>query len=205
MWSVRAAEWILSLTTTSERASAAAGDLAEGAATRGWLWFWLSLARATASFVFRAWADHPLRIAALVFGAYLLQLVFFQVTLMVMFVGEILAVVFTKLSESSPDPTTSYVVVQLITFAANLLCTFQVGRWVTRRAPSLELAVCVSFAAVHCFFPTIISLNAPALPPHALTSTRSLLLASDLAALLLGVARMRKQLLTSSTNLYAQS
>src|SRR5688572_21720826 len=73
MFKVDVAEWILSMTTTPERAAAAAGDLMQESHTRGSLWFWANLLKTTASLVWRAWAAEPFYLTGLALRAFLLQ------------------------------------------------------------------------------------------------------------------------------------
>src|ERR1035437_2113127 len=62
MHSVHIAEWILALVTTRDRAASTVGDLTEGAATRGVVWFWCGVLRTAASLLWRDVAEHPARV-----------------------------------------------------------------------------------------------------------------------------------------------
>ncbi len=53
MHNINIAEWILALVTTRDRAASTVGDLAEGAATRGAVWFWSGVLRTAASLLWR--------------------------------------------------------------------------------------------------------------------------------------------------------
>src|SRR5688572_23422368 len=76
MFKADVAEWILSMTTTSERATATAGDLMQESSARGNLWFWSSLLRTTASLIWRAWTSEPFYLTGLALRAFVLQAVF---------------------------------------------------------------------------------------------------------------------------------
>jgi hypothetical protein len=52
-----AAEWILTLVTTPDRASSTVGDLLEEGSSRGACWFWSSVLRTAASLVWRDLCD----------------------------------------------------------------------------------------------------------------------------------------------------
>lgn len=56
------AEILLSLTSPSQRARAAVGDLMEHAEARGPLWFWTSVLHAATANVLRQWIAEPLRL-----------------------------------------------------------------------------------------------------------------------------------------------
>jgi hypothetical protein len=59
-------EKLFSLFTSSDRAVAIAGDLAEERERRGWIWFWLHLVRVTLALWRNAAAEAPLPVFALV-------------------------------------------------------------------------------------------------------------------------------------------
>jgi hypothetical protein len=61
-----AVERLFSLFTSSDRAVAIAGDLAEEREQRGWIWFWLHVLRVTFALWRSAAAEAPLRVLALV-------------------------------------------------------------------------------------------------------------------------------------------
>ena len=60
-----AVERLFSLFTTSDRAVAMAGDLAEEREQRGWIWFWLHVVRVTFALWRNAATEAPLRVLAL--------------------------------------------------------------------------------------------------------------------------------------------
>src|SRR3712207_1646091 len=59
-------ERLFSLFTSSDRAVAIAGDLAEEREQRGWTWFWLHVVRVTLALWRNAATEAPLRVLALV-------------------------------------------------------------------------------------------------------------------------------------------
>jgi hypothetical protein len=59
-------ERLFSLFTSSDRAVAIAGDLAEEREQRGWIWFWLHVVRVTLTLWRSAATEAPLRLLALV-------------------------------------------------------------------------------------------------------------------------------------------
>ena len=61
-----AVERLFSLFTSSDRAVAIAGDLAEEREQRGWIWFWLHVVRVTFALWRSAATEAPLRVLALV-------------------------------------------------------------------------------------------------------------------------------------------
>jgi hypothetical protein len=60
-----AVERLFSMFTSSDRAVAMAGDLAEERARRGWTWFWLHVVRITFGLLRNAATEAPLRVLAL--------------------------------------------------------------------------------------------------------------------------------------------
>jgi hypothetical protein len=77
MRNATAAEWILTLTTTNDRAASTVGDLLEEASSRGGLWFWSSVLRTASSHLWRGLRAAPLRIVGLAFSGLLAYLVLF--------------------------------------------------------------------------------------------------------------------------------
>jgi hypothetical protein len=70
MHSASFAEWMLSLVTTSERASSTVGDLMEDVPARGWRWFWLSVIRTALSIIWCTFAEAPLSMIAFAVGGW---------------------------------------------------------------------------------------------------------------------------------------
>src|ERR1019366_521350 len=75
MRNATAAEWILSLATTPDRAASTVGDLLEEASARGVFWFWSSVLRTASSHLWRDLRAAPLRILGLAFSGLLAYLV----------------------------------------------------------------------------------------------------------------------------------
>lgn len=67
MHSTNIAEWLLALVTTRDRAASTIGDLTEGLATRGAVWFWSAVLRTAASLLWRDIAERPARLTGLAF------------------------------------------------------------------------------------------------------------------------------------------
>src|ERR1700733_11918770 len=65
MRSAHIAEGILALITTRDRAGSTVGDLTEQAGTGDAVWFWFSVFRTAASFLWRGVAEHPARLTGL--------------------------------------------------------------------------------------------------------------------------------------------
>ena len=148
------AEWVLSLTTTPERASSTAGDLLEGATTRGTVWFWASLVRTTASLVWRSWTEAPLTIASVALRATLLQIgVLIGVltaTTAVSLIVVAVVLVFSRLKPElviKPGPDALWIEIAVwgtvIVMAA--IGTFLIGKWIARRSPGRELPACIAY------------------------------------------------------------
>src|ERR1035441_7999782 len=74
MRNATAAEWILSLATTPDRAASTVGDLLEEASARGVFWFWSSVLRTASSHLWRDLRAAPLRILGLAFSGLLAYL-----------------------------------------------------------------------------------------------------------------------------------
>jgi hypothetical protein len=74
MRNARLAEWILSLVTTPERASATVGDLLEDRVAAGALRFWTAVVLTSLSLLWRDVAESPLRMLRLAALGIALQL-----------------------------------------------------------------------------------------------------------------------------------
>ena len=76
-----AAEWVLSLATTPERAASTVGDLMEEAPPRGALWFWSNVLRTASSHIWRDLRAAPLRMLGFAFAglaAWVALVIFFE-------------------------------------------------------------------------------------------------------------------------------
>lgn len=137
------AEWILSLTTTRDRAAATAGDLMEEGSTRGNLWFWSSLLKTSAAHIWRAWLDAPLRMAVLAYGAILFEIAFLAGSAVVVLAGtQVLQSGTVGLMAGAVDASTAFALLGIQLH----ICEFLIGRWLARFAPGRELAACVAYS-----------------------------------------------------------
>ena len=193
------AEWILSLTTTPERASAAAGDLIQEASTRGTLWFWSSLFKTAASHVWRAWVDAPARTLGLAFAAFLFESAFLAPAAIVIIAGTMALLDYNVDVQATAvgfDVTaTSYATAPLLLFfMALLVCEFLIGIWLARFAPGRELAACVAYFVASQICWTAITAWAPIIPHHSFHPlVTPFLVTTQLMALFGGAALGRKR------------
>lgn len=138
-----AAEWILSLTTTTERAASTAGDLAEEAGSRGTLWFWCRLFRVTACMIWQVWVDAPFRMLGLALAACLLNVLFLAISTVAVLVVGIVAVDGIKRLGLAANP--EHVIAYAGVAWASLASQFLIGRWLARRAPGKEIPACLAY------------------------------------------------------------
>ena len=129
---IDAAESLLSLATTPDRAANIAGDLSEEAVGHSAVWFWFSLTRIASSLVWKAWSDQPWRMLGLGLGAFILS----SGTLVTLVMG--LAVMTTR---QGVFPTLASTWTVMVSQALT-------GRWLARRAGRRVLAACVSFFVI---------------------------------------------------------
>lgn len=160
-----AAEWILSLTTTPERAASTAGDLLQESATRGTAWFWSSLLRTAASMVWHVWADNPLRMAGLAVGACLFNGVLFVISIAAIVVGGEVAVEGTKRLGLDVNVL---VLASAATKWAGLAAQVLIGRWLARHAPAQELAACTAFLCLDTALWTLFAASVHWIDPRSL-------------------------------------
>jgi len=180
---VDAAEWLLSMTTTPERAAATAGDLTEEAPKRGPLWFWWSLSRTTASLVWRTFAETPLLTMRVALRAFLLEV-------------KMLALFTVILNGYIAGFSLEQRGIVLASEAMMMGCYFCVGELVARRAPGRELPASLAFfsmdqvlrIAIQALLPAESTARNPALP-----FLIPVLIASNLVALFAGIHLTRKQ------------
>ncbi|MGH9646395.1 MAG: hypothetical protein ACRD4E_06215 [Bryobacteraceae bacterium] len=148
MHSARIAEWILSLVTTPEGASAAVGDLMEGRSIGGPFRFWLGILRTAFSMLWREFSDEPARMMSLAIRGLLLQFGFLFGSLLIFvigfgFLGGIIALLWHPTKATDPLPFARALGTMMgIVFA--IFAPFQVGRWMARRSPGQELAACLA-------------------------------------------------------------
>jgi hypothetical protein len=144
------AEWILSLTTTSERAATTAGDLAEVAGTRGMLWFCWNLFKTTASLVWRAFADDPLTMVGTAVKACLFEILMVVGGTVVAIAGSIMIslLAYSLGVRSLPSWLSAMTIGLLATETIVLTMYFVIGRYLARRLPGRVLAALIAFECV---------------------------------------------------------
>jgi hypothetical protein len=201
------AEWILSLTTTAERAAATAGDLMQEASTRGTLWFWSSLFKTAASHIWRAWVDAPARTVGLAFAAFLFEIAFLAPAAIVIIAGTMALMDYNVDVQGTAVgleiSAMSYTAAPLLLFLmALLVCEFLIGRWLARFAPGRELAACVAYFVASQICWTAIKAWVPFIPVHAFDPlVTPFLVTSQLMALFGGAALGRRRTRRSRTTL----
>jgi hypothetical protein len=143
MYRAKVAEWLLSLTTSPERAASTAGDLAQESATRGTFWFWRSLVGIAGSLVLREWATRPLRMTGLALAASLINTVLFVFSFAAIVVVIEIALGGTRLL--GLDWNVDIYIASWWTKASVALSQILIGRWLARRSPGKELPACLAF------------------------------------------------------------
>jgi hypothetical protein len=145
MRNAQAAEWILSLVTTPERAGSTIGDLMENAARRGTFWFWMGVARTTLSLLWGGVAERPGRMARRAVGAFLLGWGLVLIGSLVIFVP-LFALLGPQIPPALFDESNlkfwPWIFVSVV--IGGILVPFQQGRWMARWSPGQELAACLS-------------------------------------------------------------
>jgi hypothetical protein len=218
MRNARLAEWILSLVTTPERASATVGDLLEDRVAPGALRFWTAVVLTSLSLLWRDVAESPFRMVRLAVLGIALQLLL-SVSLAVGYpvLYGIFQLTWSAFVSFDPGPEVSRVVgVGLIALTAitgwlfMLLSQFQVGRVLAKRSPGRELAPCVATTLLGLAVPALIVMlsGGRAQFPTGLP-IREVVYGTSLAqfamsqtpllfALLAGAVRVRRQRLSTS-------
>ncbi len=136
------AEWILALVTTRGRAASIIGDLTEGAATRGAIWFWSGVLRTAASLLCREIVERPVRLAGLALAGLAvsvgIELVFAALSGAAFFVAGV-----------TSGATHLDSIGWKLWFTAPVVAgSLAAGRMVARWAPGRELAAYVVYAAL---------------------------------------------------------
>ncbi len=145
MDSGRLAEWILSLVLPPDRAASVVGDWIEDASARGSLWFWACVVRTVTARITKDIADSPFYLTGLAIRGCLLNLWGMACCLIGFMVLMIPAFVLTGwLAPTSWVKALGILVGE----AAVLVAAFQTGRWLAKRAPDREAAVCVAMLVV---------------------------------------------------------
>jgi len=133
------AEWLLSLTTTHERAASVAGDLQQESLDRGLLWFWASALRAASSFVWHGFREAPLRTTGQAVVLSLIQILYIVgITVFLAFVR----LAFLNEARAHGEMWNSYPMAESV--IAVLVASFKSGKWLARKTPQRELAVSVT-------------------------------------------------------------
>jgi hypothetical protein len=166
MRNARLAEWILSLVTTPERASAAVGDLLEDRAHAGALRFWSAVLITTLSLLWRDMTASPLRMARLAgFGFLLQQLMSLGVAAGYWVLFGIFKLTWSTLVSFGISTTWSgragfggIALVGVFGWVLTMLSQFQVGRVLAKRSPGHELAPCVATTLLGMALPILIVL-----------------------------------------------
>jgi hypothetical protein len=135
------AESILGVVTSRDRAASTVGDLIEGAATRGTVWFWSGVLRTAASLLWRDIVEQSARFTGL---ALIGLAVYIGIDLI--FAG-LSGVAFFGTAMASGHPLHLESIGWRLWFTAPVLVSsLFVGRILARWAPGRELAACVVYA-----------------------------------------------------------
>jgi hypothetical protein len=135
------AESILGVVTSRDRAASTVGDLIEGAATRGTVWFWSGVLRTAASLLWRDIVEQSARFTGL---ALIGLAVYIGIDLI--FAG-LSGVAFFGAAMASGHPLHLESIGWRLWFTAPVLVSsLFVGRMLARWAPGRELAACVVYA-----------------------------------------------------------
>jgi hypothetical protein len=150
MRSIHIAEWILRLVTSGDRAASTAGDLVEGAATRGVVWFWSRVLRTAASLLWRDVAENPARIAGVAFIGLVVEVV---ITLLL---AGLSGVVFFIVAWSGRQIQLGSMWWTIGLGTQQLVISLLIGRMLARWAPGRELGACLAYAILGSIFSFIV-------------------------------------------------
>jgi hypothetical protein len=143
MHSDHIAEWILSLVTSRDRAASIAGDLTEGAAARGAVWFWTGVLRTAASLLWRGLAERPARVAGVAAASLAIS-----VALWLLVAGlSVVALVAAHIKSGHPVEVVS-IGYSIWFFVPALLIPLLTGRLLARWAPGREMSACLAYAII---------------------------------------------------------
>ena len=141
MHRINIAEWILGVVTSRDRAASTVGDLIEGAATRGTVWFWSGVLRTAASLLWRDIVERRVRLTGLALAG---LAVYIGTDLI--FAG-LSGAAFFGAGVASGHPLHLDSIGWKLWFTAPVLVSsLLVGRMLARWAPGRELAACVVYA-----------------------------------------------------------
>ena len=166
MRNARLAEWILSLVTTPERASATVGDLLEDRVHAGALRFWSAVLITTLSLSWQDVTASPLRIARLAaYGLLLQQLMSLGVAAGYWVLFGIFKLTWSALVSFGISTTWSgragfggIAMVAVFGWVLTMLLQFQVGRVLAKRSPGRELAPGIATTLLGMALPILIVL-----------------------------------------------
>jgi hypothetical protein len=218
MRNARLAEWILSLVTTPERASATVGDLLEDRTHATAVRFWGAVLFAAFSQLWRDVAAHPRRMAVLaVYGVFLELLLSFVAAAVLVVLSAVMALVAsgvnpgTQVTVGPNMPLGVFTASTIVGWALGLAAQFQVGRVLAKRSPGRELAPCVATTLLavtipllirmlsggRATFPTGQLIRDAVYGPSPILAVLSVF--PPLLVLLAGAARVRRQRLLASS------
>jgi hypothetical protein len=141
MRNAQIAEWILSLVTTPERAASTVGDLMESDGRRGFR-FWVAISGTLFCLLWRDFTGEPKRIVSLAASG----LAAFVLTVLLCF--SVWRVLFGAVSLFlGPRYVWGFRAMWTLIY---FVSSFQVGKWLARRASGRELVACLALAILEC-------------------------------------------------------
>jgi hypothetical protein len=163
MRSIDIAEWILRLVTSPDRAASTVGDLAEGAADRGLVWFWSGILRTAASLLWRGIAGDPVRVTGV--GLIGLAVDVVASLLLAGFTGVVFFLA-AWYGHRVPVNSVGWVIALDV---PELVVSVLIGRILARWAPGREWSVCLAYGILGSIFSIIMMFVSPGgLGPSAL-------------------------------------
>jgi hypothetical protein len=157
MHNIQIAEWILRLATSNDRAESTMGDLVEGAATRGVIWFWSSVLRTAASLIWRGLAECPLRMAGVACAGLAVDVL--AAVLIAFLSGSAFFIAAMSAGGHRFDIHSLWWTIGLD--APPLIASWIIGRALARWAPGRELAACLAYAIAGSIFSLILDIVCP--------------------------------------------
>jgi hypothetical protein len=161
----RIAEWFLSQVTSSERAVSTVSDLMEANAMRSAVWFWCGVVRTVASLLWRGFVADPGRMLGLALRAWLLSLGLVLASLLgVIAISVFIGLAYGMVAYGGTGGLGGVAggvtwLAMAAGLAAAILCEFQVGRWIARRAPDRELSACLTLTILQCILGAVFGLG----------------------------------------------
>ena len=157
----RAAEWILSLVLSVNRAGSAVGDFLEESS--GNCRFWLKVVKTFLASLWNDFAEHPFAVLLLAVRGCILSGLATWSGLFMLFVAMIpldaVFAIFAGLHTPVPSwlRVSSEITGSLIGLAAQVLCQFHVGRGIARRGPGREVASAIALCLLQPMVSSILS------------------------------------------------